>query len=237
MNLKKISMLCLAASTAFAASSAMAWESADGAWSTSANVALSSEYVFRGITQTDSDPAISGGFDLNHSSGAYAGVWASNVDFGDDSSDAEIEIDYYAGFASDIGDSGFSYDVGALYYDYPGASDLSLDFTEVYGSLSYSFLTAGVAYTIDADDKDYEDSVYYSLDAAHDIGMFSLAAGVGYYDYDNGDDYTNYHVGVSTELAGLGVDLTYTDTNSKADDIFGKNAADGAFIFTVSKSM
>ncbi|HDY85261.1 hypothetical protein LCGC14_0733320 [marine sediment metagenome] len=233
MNLKKISMLCLAASTAFAASSAMAWESADGAWSTSANVALSSEYVFRGITQTDSDPAISGGFDLNHTTGAYAGAWASNVDFGDD---ASIEIDYYAGFASDIADTGFSYDVGAIYYDYPGASDLSLDFTEVYGSLSYSFLTAGVAYTIDADDKNYEDSVYYSLDAAHDIGMFSLAAGVGYYDYDFGEDYTNYHVGVSTEVVGLGVDLTYTDTDNNGDDLFG-TAADSTFIFTVSKSM
>lgn len=234
MNLKKISTLCLAASGVFAASSAMAWESADGAWSTSANVALSSEYVFRGITQTGSDPAISGGFDVAHSSGAYAGLWASNVDFGDD---ASIEIDYYAGFASDIADTGLSYDLGAIYYDYPGASDLNYDFTELYGSLSYSFLTAGVAYTVDADNKALEDSVYYSLDATHDIGMFSLAAGVGYDDFDDGSNYTNYHIGASTELAGFGVDLTYTDTNNKADDIYGKNLADSAVIFTISKSI
>jgi uncharacterized protein (TIGR02001 family) len=233
MKLKKLTTLCLAAGSLMAASSAMAWESADGAWSTSASVALSTEYVWRGVTQTDNEPAISGSFDLGHSSGAYAGIWASNVDFG---GDASTEIDYYAGFASDIGETGFSYDVGVLYYDYPSASDEDLDFTELYGSVSYSFLTAGVAYTIDADTDALEDSLYYSLDAGYDIGMFSLAAGVGYYDYDNGDDYTNYHVGVSTELAGFGLDLTYTDTNSDGEDLFG-DAADDTVIFTISKSM
>ena len=230
MNLKKISTLCFAASTLVAASSAMAWESADGAWSTSANVALSSEYVWRGITQTDSDPAISGGLDVAHSSGLYAGVWASNVDFGDD---ASSEFDYYAGFASDIADTGFSYDLGAIYYDYPGASELDYDFTELYGSLSYSFLTAGVAYTVDADNKAAEDNVYYSLDATYDIGMFSLAAGVGYYDFDAGGEYTNYHVGASTELAGFGLDLTYSAVDNDGEALGG----DDQFIFTISKSM
>lgn len=231
MKLKKLSTLCLAASTLFAASSAMAWESADGAWSTSASVALSSEYVWRGVSQSASDPAISGSIDVAHSSGLYAGVWGSNVDFG---TDASIELDYYAGFGGEFGESGVSYDIGGLYYDYP--SEEELDFFEVYGSLGYSFLTAGVAYTAWADSEALEDSVYYSLDAGYDIGMFSLAAGLGYYDYDNGDDYTNYHVGVSTELAGFGLDLTYSDTDSNGEDLFG-DLADSTFIFTISKSM
>tara|TARA_R110002050_G_scaffold269917_2_gene412582 strand:+ start:123400 stop:124092 length:693 start_codon:yes stop_codon:yes gene_type:complete len=230
MNLKKISTLCLAASTLVATSSAMAWESADGAWSTSASVALSSEYVWRGITQTDSDPAISGSFDVGHSSGAYAGAWASNVDFGDD---ASLEIDYYAGFASDIAETGVSYDLGVIYYDYPGVSELNYDFTELYGSLSYSFLTAGVAYTVDADNKAAEDNVYYSLDAGYDIGAFSLAAGVGYYDFDAGGEYTNYHVGASTELAGFGLDLTYSAVDNDGEALGG----DDQFIFTISKSL
>lgn len=233
MKLKKISTLCFAASSLFVASSAMAWESADGAWSTSASVALSSEYVWRGVTQTDSEPAISGSFDVAHSSGFYIGTWASNVDFG---SDASTEIDYYAGFSSDIGETGFSYDVGALYYDYPSASDEDLDFTEIYGSVSYSFLTAGIAYTVDADSDALEDSIYYSLGAGYDIGAISLAAGVGYYDYDDDTEYTNYYVGASTEFAGFGFDLTYTDTNNDGEDLFG-DAADDTVIFTISKSM
>jgi len=234
--MKNLSTLCIAASTLLATSSAMAWESTDGAWSTSASLALSTEYVWRGITQSDSEPAISGSFDLGHSSGAYAGIWASNVDFA--GSDASTEIDYYAGFANDIGDTGFSYDIAALYYDYPGASDENLDFTEVIGSVNYSFFTAGIAYTIDADNKDLEDSVYYSLDAGYDIGSISLAAGVGHYDYDENallglEDYNNYYVSASTEFAGFGLDLSYSDVDSDGE----LNGGDDQIVFTISKSM
>lgn len=230
--MKKITALCFAASTLFAASSAMAWESEDGAWSTSANIALSSEYVWRGVGQSASDPAISGGLDVGHSSGLYAGVWASNVDFG---SDASIEVDYYAGFGGDFGDSGVSYDIGGLYYDYP--SEDELDFFEIYGSLNYSFLTAAIAYTADAEDEALEDSIYYSLAASYDVSLgaksVTLAAGTGYYDYDDDnayEDYTNWYIGASTELAGFGLDVTYHDTDLDGSDT-------DAFVFTISKSM
>jgi uncharacterized protein (TIGR02001 family) len=197
---------------------------AEGAWETSANVALSSEYVWRGVNQSASDPAISGGFDLGHESGFYAGIWGSNVDFG---SDASAEIDYYAGYAGDFGDSGVSFDIGGLYYDYP--SEDELDFFEIYGFVSYSFLSAGVSYTADAESDDLEDSVYYQLDAGHDVGSISLAAGIGYYDLDVGDDYVNWYLGASTEFAGLGFDLTYHDVD--------ESDSDEAIVFTISKSM
>ena len=58
-------------------------EEAKSPHSFSANVTAVSDYVFRGITQTDSHPAIQGGFDYAHASGLYAGLWASNVDFND----------------------------------------------------------------------------------------------------------------------------------------------------------
>ena len=233
MKLNKLSAL-VASSVLLASASTTAM--AEGAWEGSASVALSSEYVWRGISQTMSDPAISGSFDLGHESGFYAGVWASNVDFG---SEASVEVDYYAGFGGDFGDSGFSYDVGGLYYDYP--SEESLDFFEVYGFVSYSFVTVGAAYTAWADTDAAEDNVYYTLDLSHDIGDYSLAAGVGYYDFDedvNGEDsYTNYYISASTEFAGFGLDLTYSDTNDDADDVFGEELADGTLIFTISKSL
>jgi uncharacterized protein (TIGR02001 family) len=235
MKLSKISALCFAATTLFAASSAMAWESEDGAHSTSASVALSSEYVWRGISQTDEDPAISGSFDYAHSSGFYAGTWASNVDYGDD---ASAEIDLYAGFAGEFGDSGVGYDVGVLRYIFPGED---YNFNEVYGSLSYSIFSLGVAHSSDALGSG-EDGTYYSLDAGYDLPMgFSLAGGVGYYDLDEDafgeDGYTNYYVGVSKEFAGFGFDITYSDTDSDAEDIFGDDLSDGRFIFTISKSL
>jgi uncharacterized protein (TIGR02001 family) len=235
MRLSKISALCFAATTAFAASSAMAWESEDGAWSTSANVALASEYMWRGQDLSGSDPAISGGFDVGHSSGFYIGTWASNIE----ADDGSIEIDYYAGYANEFGDSGVGYDVGFLYYDFPGIDDF--DYAEVYGFLSYSFLSAGVSYSVDAFDADWEgadDNLYYQIDASYDVGMFTLAAGYGYNDYDDEDvigleDYANYYIGASTELAGFGFDLTFHDVDSDGED----NGFDDTVVFTISKSL
>ncbi len=225
MKLNKLSAL-VASAVLLASASTTAM--AEDAWETSANVALSSEYVWRGVNQSASDPAISGGFDLGHESGFYAGVWGSNVDFG---SDASIEVDYYAGFGGDFGDSGVSYDLGYLYYDYP--SEDELDFGEIYGFVSFSFFSAGVSYTANAEDDDLEDALYYQLDAGYDVGSVSLAAGVGRYNYDSGqtsyEDYTNWYLGASTEFAGLGLDVTYHDTN--IDD------SEDAIVFTISKSM
>ncbi|GIR87296.1 MAG: hypothetical protein CM15mP86_07550 [Gammaproteobacteria bacterium] len=78
------------------------------------NVALSSDYIWRGMTQTAEEPAISGGFDIAGESGLYFGTWASNVEFGDG---AALELDWYAGYASEL-DNGFSYDIGYLAYTY-----------------------------------------------------------------------------------------------------------------------
>ena len=89
----------------------------------SGNVALTSDYVFRGISQNDEDMAIQGGFDVAHSSGFYAGIWASNVadefDDGEKWYDASIEVDTYIGWAGDVGPVGL--DVGYLHYEYPGS--------------------------------------------------------------------------------------------------------------------
>ncbi len=235
MKLSKISALCLAATTLFAASSAMAWESEDGQHSTSASVALSSEYIWRGISQTDGDPAISGSFDYAHSSGFYAGTWASSYDFDDE---ASSEIDVYAGFSGAFGESGIGYDVGVLRYMFPGED---YNWNEVYGSLSYSIFNLGVAYSSDTLGSD-EDGYYYSLDAAYDLPMgLNLYGGVGLYDADENtfadgiDDYSHYWVGVSKDLAGFTFDLSYQDTESDAEDIYGDRAEE-TFLFSVSKS-
>ncbi|MTI62936.1 TorF family putative porin [Methylophaga sp.] len=235
MKLSKISALCFAATTLFAASSAMAWESEDGQHSTSASVAFSSEYIWRGISQTDGDPAISGSLDYAHSSGFYAGVWGSNVDYGDD---ASAEFDAYLGYGGEFGESGIGYDVGFLRYMFPGED---YNFNEVYGSLSYSIFTLGVAYSSDTLGSG-EDGYYYSLDAGYDLPMgLSLYGGVGLYDADEEtftdgiDDYSHYWIGVSKDVAGFTLDLSYQDTESDAEDIYG-DLAEETFLFSVSRS-
>lgn len=242
MKMKKLSSL-LAASTLLATSSAaMAWESEDGMHSTSASVALSSDYVWRGYSQTDNEMAISGSFDYGHDSGFYAGTWASNVDFDLNGDQAHIEVDAYAGVANEIGESGVSYDVGVLRYMYPGTD--GGDWNEYYLSLGYSMFNVGVAHSSDVYGSD-ENGTYYSAGFDYDLPMnVAFSAGVGYYDYDskvNGpllpDSATDYRVGLSTEMAGFGMDLTYTDSDSDGEEIYGDNIADGRLIFTVSKSL
>ena len=87
------------------------------------NFTLASEYIYRGIGQTNRKPAVQGGFDYAHASGLYIGVWGSNISWlsdqpGDISS--SIEIDLYGGYKGSFGGD-FSYDLGALRYHYPGS--------------------------------------------------------------------------------------------------------------------
>ncbi|EEF80004.1 TorF family putative porin [Methylophaga thiooxydans] len=235
MKLSKLSALCFAATTMFAASSAMAWESEDGAHSTSASVAFSSEYIWRGVSQTDGDPAISGSLDYSHSSGFYAGAWGSNVDYGDD---ASAEFDVYLGYGGEFGDTGIGYDVGFLRYMFPGED---YNFNEVYGSLSYSIFSAGIAYSNDTLGSD-EDGYYYYVDASYDLPMgLNLYGGYGVYDADEAtftdgvDDYGHYWIGVSKDVAGFTLDLSYQDADSDAEDWAG-DLAEETFLFSVSRS-
>jgi len=207
----------------------------------SGNVALTTDYVYRGVSQTDSGPAIQGGFDLEHSSGFYAGIWASNLDFGDD---ADIEIDYYAGFGGEFSNN-IGYDVGVIYYAYPDsdAADAGdYDFTEVYGSLSYDFgpaaLTGGLAFSSDffggTDDATY---AYVDVDVPLPSD-FSLGLHYGDQSIDQGTDYNDWKIGLSKSWNGFDFALDYTDTDlNDRTDCGDANICDDRVIFTVSKSL
>jgi uncharacterized protein (TIGR02001 family) len=175
----------------------------------SANIGATSNYVWRGVSQTDDAAAVSGGLDYAHESGFYAGTWASNVDFDDDTT---AEVDAYGGFANELA-GGLGYDVGVIYYWYPGAKD-DLDFTEIYLSLSYGPVSGGVAYTVDKEDSDADDNdLYYHLGASFDVAeTWSVGGTVGYYDFDSGGDYTHGQIDITKSAGSLG-DFTLTVSN------------------------
>ena len=87
----------------------------------SGNVSLTSDYRFRGISQSDTQLAVQGGFDIAFENGLYVGVWGSNVDFGAGAA-PDLELDYYVGFSGDISED-VGFDVGYIYYDYPKKGD------------------------------------------------------------------------------------------------------------------
>jgi len=190
----------------------------------SANVALTSDYVWRGVSQNQEDLALQGGFDYAHDSGFYVGVWGSNVNF----IIASTELDIYGGWAKEF-ENGFGVDFGIIRYSYHG-SDISdeLDFTEYYASVSYAGF--GFIYSIGDEFGDQ-----YELSYGYDFEGFSLAAAYGNYDIaDDGNDYDYYSVGVSGEVGGIGLDLSYYDTDGQGDALFGE-LADGRVVFTISK--
>ena len=110
----------------------------------SGGVTLISDYRFRGTTQTNEDPAVQATLNLNHTSGLYAGVWASSIDGGLDGSTpaltgyGDVEIDLYAGYTKTL-NNGLGFDVGLLYYLYAdGAAGVNTDFFEPYAAITYT---------------------------------------------------------------------------------------------------
>jgi uncharacterized protein (TIGR02001 family) len=215
----------------------------------SGNVALTSDYRFRGISQSDEDIAIQGGFDLGWDTGIYVGVWGSSVDFNGvdgEGFDGSLELDYYVGWASDIGDSGFAIDVGYLYYDYPGDSSSGEgDYQELYGSLSWNDLAVGMAYS---DDYYGETDTFFYYYADYSLGIndtFTIDFHVGYNDLEkNGgflatdeDSYIDYSVGVTASWLAVDWTLAYVGTDLDEEDVFDTEWGDDSIIFTISKSM
>jgi uncharacterized protein (TIGR02001 family) len=127
------------------------------------NVGLYSQYIFRGLTQTNRQPALQGGIDLTHSSGFYLGAWGSNISWLRDkigtgnatvyASGGSLELDLYGGYRTDI--KGVGIDVGALQYWYPGTltkpGQSGANTTEVYGALSYGWLQGKISTVVSED--------------------------------------------------------------------------------------
>ncbi len=136
----------------------------------SANVGLSSNYVWRGMTQTADEVAVSGGFDYAAESGFYAGVWGSNVSFnGGDAGGNEFDV--YAGYANDM------FDVGVLNYRYPGENDI--DFTEVYVGFTGIENLSIYYYDLASSDFDseFESEVSEYISVGYEMGDISVAYG------------------------------------------------------------
>ncbi|MFT3723632.1 MAG: TorF family putative porin [Hyphomonadaceae bacterium] len=208
----------------------------------SGNVALATDYAFRGVSQTDESPAIQGGFDATFgSSGFYAGTWASNINFG--TGGANMELDVYGGYKFAVG--GVNVDVGVIGYLYPGASDdaAELDYWEGYikpsVALSKEFTLGAAVYYSPEFTGDSGDGLYYEVNGAYTVSPeLSFSGAVGRQSVDlNGffageDEYTTYNIGGTYTAGGLGFDLRYVGT-----DVDNVSIYDDRVIFSIKKSM
>jgi uncharacterized protein (TIGR02001 family) len=227
----------------FGATAAQAFDDISG------NIALVSDYRFRGISQTGEDAAVQGGFDASFEPGFYIGTWASSVDFGDlppgAGSFGTMEIDYYAGWSGPIGDTDFAIDVGYAYYQYPGdTQDPKGDYQEFHITPSWKDLSLGVTYSDDyyaETGKFWYYAADYSLSFAED---FSLGFHAGYNDFDDvgflsndKDSYTDYSVTLTYSVFGVDLAVAWVGTDLDDEDYFDTSYADDTAVFSISKSL
>lgn len=212
-------------------------------WSQSASVALTSDYVWRGISQTHNDPAIQGQFDLSHTSGFYLGAWASNVEFAD-GSQTSLELDAYAGFSRDTDFNGLlptaiTYDIGWLHYEFPASSMANIN--EIYFGMGVSpleNLNLSAYYYLDVHIENTFANGYVDLATDYTLpdwawGITLLAHG-GHYDRrDGADNYWDWKFGAAKDIAGFNFELAYYDT----DDASAGNLSDGRLVVTISREL
>lgn len=209
----------------------------------SGNVALATDYTFRGVSQTDESPAIQGGFDATFGdTGFYAGTWASNINFG--TGGANLELDVYGGYKTTIGP--VAVDFGVIGYLYPSAADDApageLDYWEGYVKPSMTFdkfTLGGAVYYSPEFTGESGDGWYYEINGALALSdVFSISGAVGMQTVDTSgffageDDYTTYNVGGTYSAMGLGFDLRYVGTDVDNAPIY-----DDRVVFSIKKAM
>lgn len=254
-------VLAVALVSAFAGSAAVHAADAPASPHTfTGNVTLASEYIYRGIGQTNRKAALQGGFDYSHSSGLYLGAWGSNISWLSDAGlgSSSLELDVYGGYKGSItGDLG--YDVGVLTYNYPGqglpTGNADPDTVEVYGALSWKWLSAKYSHSTTSlfgftkpnGDKT-TGSGYLEVNAAYDLGNgWGLQGHVGHQKVDGLSDasYTDYKVGGTKDLGVGVVGLAFWSTDAKACgdavpvycNAFNKDLGKGRLLATFTKSL
>lgn len=228
------------------------------------NVGLFSNYIFRGVTQTSEEMALQGGFDYGHASGFYAGTWGSNVSWLADTASStgftgsSLELDFYGGYKGTFGKSDFGYDVGAIYYYYPGeqaAGSNSPDTAEIYLGASWKWLSAklSVAATDYFGYYDSKNSYYVDVSANYPLGNsgVTLIAHYGFLKLEGdtaagatttNDDtygYSDWKVGASYALPqNFVVGAVYTDTDAEHVNytVNGNEWSDGQFAIYLQKT-
>lgn len=211
-------------------------------------ISLTTDYMLRGISQTDNDFALQGGITysvpLDEKLGFYASFFSSSVDF-NDGDEAQLELDPSVGLTYQATDA-LSFELSGLYYTYPNADS----------SFNYNFFEALVAVRYDAGSVALGTLLYYSPDyfAGTDEGIyvqgtvsvpvtdsFYLTGSVGHQSVgDNSTfgvpDYYDWSVGAGYSIAGVNLSLQYVDSNITKSECFGgSDLCDARAVFTISK--
>ena len=199
--------------------------------------ALTSDYVFRGISNSDGHGAVQAGLDVSSDSGLFGGIWATTTDITAAGRNRRREIDYYIGYVWHF-DNDWSISVSANRYSYPGSDgNVDYDYTELSAVIGISD-----RFWIEID---HTDSVFGHNAAATNVealgswplpALLSLSAGVGRFDVGAiaENAYLHWHLGVSRPVNWATVDLRYHDTSDVPERTSRDDLADPRIVLTIS---
>lgn len=176
-------------------------------------ITLTSDYDFRGITQTALKPALQASLDFSHGSGFYASAWASNVDFGK-TAKANAELDLIAGFKGNFSES-LGYDVGVIRYSYlPSGDDVA--FNEIYAGVTLQAVSFKYWYSNSfsnvGDAASYlEGNATIPLPAEFGLALHAGHSAGKYWDKSNGSGYSDFSIGFSKTYGKFTATLKYVD--------------------------
>ena len=183
-----------------------------------ANINLTSNYIWRGVTQTSDQAAIQGGIDYQHKNGIYAGTWVSNVDFGGPQANG-YEQDWYVGYGFKT--DPVTWDVGYILYTYPTLDDQN--FGELYANVSWEFLTGGLAYTTNTDDGPTSEAdsgdLYFYISGEWDVKGLGLGGTLGHYSRDRTgvENYNHFQLYLSKDDFKFALDKNDLDDDNLND--------------------
>jgi len=210
MRTLKLALAATAASLCLAGAA----QAQDSGPTFSFNIGANNDYVFRGFSQSDEEFSVFGGADVSFGI-AYAGVWASNVDFYDST---DFEFDLYAGIKPTAGP--VTFDLGVIYYGYADQpSGANYDYWEgkAAASMAAGPATVGVAvYYSPNFFGAIDDAVYYEINASASIPetKFSVSGALGRQSLEAAKDYTTWNAGVGFALTDhISFDVRYWDTD------------------------
>lgn len=190
------------------------------------NLAIVSDYRFRGISLSNREPAVQGGVDLAFRSGFFLGLWASTIaEYGG----SNVEVDIYGGYGGSL--AGLDYTLGAYGYLYPGGN--GVDYVELQGTVGKTVgplsTTLTVAYV--PDQGNAVDNLYVGVGADLAIGgtPLALSAGIG---RENGgfDEKWDWSAGLSYKLDAMEISASYVDSDYKGALEAGRNGGAGVVL-------
>lgn len=213
-----------------------------GPFDFSGDLSIGSDYAFRGVSQTMSGPALTGTLVLEHESGWYGYVWASNVDFtdeGDPDDGADLEVDLELGYYRSLSDR-TEISLGWVNYAFPGTkTGYNYDYDEVIGSFTIDEkhrVTVGYSDDVFASGSP---GTFYSVATTLDVfSDSSISIELGHYDLERayGTSYNYGELSLNGGLRYLDWRLSFITTSRDASDIYYESTVSDRIVLAIGVS-